>query len=35
VVYDYYDLKVLARQVRAKYDLKSPRVLPFDLRRIY
>jgi len=33
--YDYYDLKVLARQVRAKYGLKSPRVLPFDLRRIY
>jgi Zn-dependent peptidase ImmA (M78 family) len=35
-VQDYYeDLKRLARQVRAKYGLITPRVLPSDLRRIY
>jgi Zn-dependent peptidase ImmA (M78 family) len=31
----YNDLKQLARQVRAENGLKSPRVLPSDLRRIY
>ena len=31
----YEDLKVLARQVRAKHGLSSPRVLASDLRRIY
>jgi Zn-dependent peptidase ImmA (M78 family) len=33
---DYYeDLKQLARQVRAEFGLKSPRVVESDLRRIY
>jgi Zn-dependent peptidase ImmA (M78 family) len=31
----YNDLKRLARQVREENGLKSPRVLPSDLRRIY
>ena len=31
----YEDLKLLARQVRAEHGLRSPRVLPSDLRRIY
>ena len=31
----YEDLKQLARHVRAKHGLTSPRVLPGDLRRIY
>jgi Zn-dependent peptidase ImmA (M78 family) len=31
----YNDLKRLAREVRAENGLKSPRVLPSDLRRIY
>jgi Zn-dependent peptidase ImmA (M78 family) len=31
----YNDLKRLARQVRAENGLKSPRVLPSDLRKIY
>jgi Zn-dependent peptidase ImmA (M78 family) len=35
LTYDYYDLKVLARQVRARYGLKSLRILPYDLHRIY
>jgi Zn-dependent peptidase ImmA (M78 family) len=32
---DYYDLKVLARRVRAENGLTSPRVLQTDLRKIY
>ena len=32
---DYYQLKVLARQVRAEHGLKSPRVVPADLHRIF
>lgn len=32
---DYYDAKVLARQVRAENGLTSPRVLTTDLQRIY
>ena len=35
LTHDYYELKVLARQVRAQYGLKSPRVVPTDLHRIY
>lgn len=31
----YEDLKQLARQVRAEFGLKSPRVVESDLRRIY
>src|SRR6476661_119943 len=31
----YEELKLLARQVRAENGLRSPRVLPSDLRRIY
>jgi Zn-dependent peptidase ImmA (M78 family) len=31
----YNDLKQLAREVRAENGLKSPRVLPSDLRKIY
>jgi Zn-dependent peptidase ImmA (M78 family) len=31
----YYDLKRLARQVRAENGLNSPRVTPSDMRRIY
>ena len=31
----YYDLKQLARQVRAENGLDSPRVTPGDMRRIY
>src|ERR1043165_7724545 len=31
----YEELKLLARQVRAENNLRSPRVLPSDLRRIY
>lgn len=31
----YYDLKALARQVRAENGLTTPRVLQTDLRRIY
>ena len=31
----YEDLKALARQVRAEHGLRSPRVLPRDLTRIY
>jgi Zn-dependent peptidase ImmA (M78 family) len=31
----YYDLKQLARQVRAENGLTSPRVTPSDMRRIY
>lgn len=34
--YDYYEsLKKLARKVRAKYGLTTPRVLRSDMRRIY
>jgi Zn-dependent peptidase ImmA (M78 family) len=33
--YYYEDLKQLARQVRAKFGLQSPRVVESDLRRIY
>ena len=32
---DYYDLKVLARRVRAENGLTSTRILQTDLRRIY
>lgn len=32
---DYYDLKMLARRVRAENGLTSPRILQTDLRRIY
>jgi Zn-dependent peptidase ImmA (M78 family) len=32
---DYYDLKVLARQVRAENGLTSPRVTTTDLQKIY
>ncbi len=32
---DYYDLKLLARRVRAENGLTSPRVQQSDLRRIY
>jgi Zn-dependent peptidase ImmA (M78 family) len=32
---DYYDLKLLARRVRAEHGLTSTRVLQTDLRRIY
>ena len=32
---DYYDVKVLARQVRAENGLTSPRVSTTDLKRIY
>jgi hypothetical protein len=31
----YEDLKALARQVRAEHGLRSPRVLPRDLMKIY
>ena len=31
----YEDLKQLARQVRAEFGLRSPRVVESDLRRIY
>jgi Zn-dependent peptidase ImmA (M78 family) len=35
LTYDYYDLKVLARQIRAENGLTTARVLQTDLRRIY